>query len=102
MLMIIIAINTTKILEELTIIATKNTSYNPGDWVELLFVGARRLSGVGGGRQADDQRGRWGGSINVDAYLIEANISHQTDGIYKFDFILYGGMIYGAFLCSGG
>ena len=58
MLMIIVAINTTMILEELTIIATQITSYDPGDWVELLFVGARRLSGVGGGRQADHQRGR--------------------------------------------
>ena len=69
MVMIIIAINVTKILKEITVID------DPGDWVELLFVGARRLSGVGRGRQADDQRG---GIINVDASGIEADIYQQS------------------------
>ena len=73
--MIIIAINATKILEEIT----KITTNNPGDWVELLFVGAGRLSSAGRGGQADDQRGRWGGIINVYASGIEADIYHQTD-----------------------
>ena len=54
MVLIIIAINATKILEEVT----KITSNDPGDGVELLFVGAGRLSSAGRGGQADDQRGR--------------------------------------------
>ena len=69
MVMIIIAINVTKILKEITVID------DPGDGVELLFVGARRLSGVGRGRQEDDQRG---GIINVDASGIEADIYQQS------------------------
>ena len=91
MVMIIIAINETKILKEITVID------DPGDGVELLFVGARRLSGVGRGRQADDQRG---GIINVDASGIEADIYQQTDGKSNLDFILNCGIIHGAFLCS--
>ena len=54
------------------------TSDDLGDWMELLFVGAGRLSGVGGaGQQPDDEGG--GGGINE----IEWKRSNQMNFLGK-------------------
>ena len=59
-------------------ITTNVTSDDLGDWMELLFVGAGRLSGVGGaGQQPDDEGG--GGGINE----IEWKRSNQMNFLGK-------------------
>ena len=66
------------VTKEIAIKTINITSDDPGDWMELLFVGAGRLSGVGGaGQQPDDEGG--GGGINE----IEWKRSNQMNFLEK-------------------
>ena len=55
------------VTKEIAIKTINITSDDPGDWMELLFVGAGRLSSVGGGGEYSDDEG--GGGISNENEL---------------------------------